>query len=333
MSDENQRKSKQSYLPNVESNEQTDSNTSNLKLPNRQSNISKCTSIREEVISKQQWNDSIENVVKSIGEKCKLYKQMHIHYAQQSTLKFKRISILSIIVGPISGILTTIEAATNDHISILLISSVLSFISGAISAIIKFAKYEEVITAHKSAAAKYTSLETNVRRQLALYRNDRINVELYLNWLNESFDSLYMSCPLIPKQIYDLYGNQDENGIIFVNKEFEDQKCKEITDTTEIPITDQKKVNLNSDIVINIDSVMKKSKTIYDRDSPTSNSTSDSDYDNNRRPSTFSSDSSQNAKGNNAVKRTNTMSHYHDFNRYNSDMMNYEMKRFFGFSA
>ena len=57
---------------------------------------------------------------------------------------------------------------------LLVISEIiLGFLSGVIVAILKYGKYDEVSTANKSAAAKYASLEANVRRQLSLYRSDR----------------------------------------------------------------------------------------------------------------------------------------------------------------
>ena len=322
------------YLPRMESLEKSEIRDSTL----RNSNLSRIINNEDILPSNQDWNDSIEYVVRDIGNKCKTYKQMHMQYAQESSTRFKRISFLSILTGPVSGVLTSIEAITNHHISILLVSSLISFISGAIAAIIKFSRYEEIITSHKSAAAKYTSLETNIRRQLALYRKDRIPVEFYLNWLSEAFDTLYISCPLIPKRIYDRYKNTDDNAVIFINKEYKEQKINELKDTTTIAVNKFKSANLNkeknksTDFTINFDSL----RSVSNAPRPCLESTSENNESDTscNKPSTISSSeaSSQSVKGDNKVRRPSTMSLYSEFNRYNNKMMNYEIKRFFGFS-
>ena len=65
------------------------------------------------------------------------------------------------------------------------ITTLISFLSGILITIIKFNKYDEVSYAHKTASSRYISLEENIRRQLMLYREDRINDKFNLDMISE----------------------------------------------------------------------------------------------------------------------------------------------------
>jgi hypothetical protein len=163
-----------------------------------------------------EWNDKIELVVKNIGEMSTGYKIMHIEVAQNSFKSYKKYMMLGIILGPLAGTLSSIGAIIESNLIIPIIVTVISFLSGIIVAIIKFGKFEELTSVNKNAAAKYTSLECNVRRQLSLFRNNRINPIKYMEWLETKFDELFSAAPLIPTEIYNKYIQfaQENNKII-----------------------------------------------------------------------------------------------------------------------
>jgi hypothetical protein len=154
------------------------------------------------------WNDSIEKTVKNIGEMAKMYKLMHIHTAQKSYKIYNTYMYLSICVGPMVGVLSTIDSIISDDstskITTMLITF-LSFFSGILATIIKFGKFEEESSANKLAASRYLSLENNVRRQLSMFRKDRINAKSYVEWLSKSFDELFLASPLISNEINKIY--------------------------------------------------------------------------------------------------------------------------------
>ena len=155
------------------------------------------------------WNAKLEQTAKSIGESAKSYKLMHIKEAQRSSKTYTRLMIIGIIIGPLSGVLSAVDAVTNTNNdpTIPIIITFLGFLTGIIVTIVKFARYEEISNANKHAAARYTSIETNVRRQLGLSRIDRISPLPYMEWLETKYEELFLSAPLLPAEAYDRYAN------------------------------------------------------------------------------------------------------------------------------
>lgn len=194
------------------------------------------------------WNKSQEAAAKRIGESAKGLKIMHINVARTTSRIYECLMIVSIVLGPAAGTMDVIGSAYPDSVEIfLIISATISFLSGILIAVVKFASLDEESIAHKTAAAQYTSLESNVRRQLALYRDNRPNPEKYLTWITDRYDELFASSPLIPRRVQDAYvTHARERGItipdqiesvIEVNTEYQECKLKEMSNTQAIQIT------------------------------------------------------------------------------------------------
>ncbi len=200
---------------------------------------------------------------------------------------------ISIVIGPttgvISGILTNFDVNTQKYLSILI--TILSFISGIIATILKFGRFEEESNSNKLAASKYTSLENNVRRQLALSRKNRIPAKDYIEWINKSFDELFIASPLLSEDIFLKYGkNAEKLGIklpeyrdtVTVNEDFEEKIQKQLENNNSI------KINKKS-----IDDIK----------------------------------SEENVK-NKCLKKTKTYNNIQEINQFEDGRMNYELKRF-----
>lgn len=153
------------------------------------------------------WNDKIEEAAKNIGETSRAYKIMHTKEAQKSNKDYNRLMMLGIILGPASGIISGISAALNPEMNptFPIIELILGFLSGIVVASIKFGRYDEVSNANKTAAARYTSIESNVRRQLGLHREDRMSPTTYMEWLETKYEELLLSAPLLPPGNYEKY--------------------------------------------------------------------------------------------------------------------------------
>ena len=245
------------------------------------------------------WNDRIEQNAKEIGEMSQSYKMMHVDMARKTNKKYTFLIYSGIILGPLGGTLASISAIFNQgpfYIDIFV--AILGYLSGLIAAILKFGRFEAISNSNKDAAGKYTSLESNVRRQLSLYRKDRAPAGAYLEWVSKSFDELYIAAPLLPQKIYRKYAKQAKCEGIAVPKEYgqnvgidenyENQKVQEICN--------------KGDIVINIGNV---------RTSPV--------------------ETEPEVKGDKIIKRGDTLAQFPGLNRYGDGLMNYEMKRFMGF--
>ena len=165
---------------------------------------------------KSEWNDKIEKCLKIIEKQSKLYKKMHMEIAQDSNTKYSIYSLTSIILSPISGIIsvvgTMVSSSLDDLYFYTVSSTIISFVTGIILAINKFNNYEQLTTSHKIASSRYDSLEQNVRRQLSIYRTDRISADEYFDYICKSFEDLNNSSPMIPtgKKIIDTYSKAIE---------------------------------------------------------------------------------------------------------------------------
>jgi hypothetical protein len=144
------------------------------------------------------WSENIEKVISQIGISCDSYKWMSIYTAKRNEYKYNILMYTSIITGPVSGVLSIFSSSETATMFV----TVFSFLSGIISTIIKFSEFGEKATLYKSVAAKYSSLENNIKRQLSLNREDRVNAGEYLEWISRSYDELFSTTPLIPDDIY-----------------------------------------------------------------------------------------------------------------------------------
>lgn len=144
------------------------------------------------------WNKKIEKVVRDIGNKSLKYKSLHLKVAKKANKNYSYYMKSIIILTPLAGTIGAIGASINDYSWIFgITSSIITFISAILVSMIKFGKYDQTFNAHKTATARYISLGNNVKRQLSLYRKDRIPASQYLNWLTHSFDELYISAPIL----------------------------------------------------------------------------------------------------------------------------------------
>jgi hypothetical protein len=154
------------------------------------------------------WNDSIEKNILTVGEKAKGYKIMHIQESRTLSHQYNWLMYSGIALGPLSGLLSGIGAIMSppeEPVYFPIFSTCVAFMAGIVVAVTKFGKFEEKTASHKLAASKYTSLESNITRQLSLGRNDRVNAVKYLEYIGNSFDELFTASPLIEKSIYDNY--------------------------------------------------------------------------------------------------------------------------------
>jgi hypothetical protein len=204
------------------------------------------------------WNQDIEKIVHEIGEKSKSYKIMHIKEAKSISFIYDLLMYSGIILGPIAGLLSAIGSILSPNTSpstLPIISGCVAFFSGIVVAITKYGKFEEKNSHHKIAASKYTSLESNIRRQLILYRDNRQNAEKYLEWIGNSFDDLFSASPLISDRIYDEYIKiarkkgllVPDDYVININNHKINESIREIQNVSSININ----TNLKKDEVLN----------------------------------------------------------------------------------
>jgi len=257
------------------------------------------------------WTNGMEKCVKEIGEKSKGYKIMHIQQAYLVSNKYKWLMYLGICLGPLAGLLSGIGATLNPdtEVTFPIASACTGFIAGIVVAITKFGKFEEKSSHHKIAASKYTSLESNIRRQLILCKNDRVNAAKYLEWIGNSFDDLFLASPLIARKIYTKYVKvarkygitipDEYSNTIDINQTYQIEKLNEMKDGSIIIVNDSKSDNDNTNHIVKIDIIEAEKEEI-----------------------TF--------KGKTTIKRTETLSNIPELNEFSDGRMGYEMRRMMG---
>jgi len=139
-----------------------------------------------------EWGKQLELVLTGIKEKSLKLKILNIKSARKEAVKYNALMYTLMILGAISGILTSIS----DERAIQILVIVLSFLSSTISASVRFSKFNQKATQFKSFGAKFNSLKENIDRQLQLSVSERVSAPEYLNWVSSSFDTLYETMPM-----------------------------------------------------------------------------------------------------------------------------------------
>jgi len=242
-------------------------------IENKMSNTDICLGINRKLENKisdninksLNWTFLIEKNAKSIGEKSQGYKLMHIRESLNKNKIYYFLMYTAIVLGPLSGLISSLGSSINhDSPTIFsILSTCIAFTSGIFVAVSKVGKFNEKSNAHKIAASKYTSLESNVRRQLSLPRNIRVKPREFLNWVGSSYDELFLGSPLVSKKTYDKYilgaktngiSIPDEYGdTILIDENYEDIQIDEMVCKKKIEINNSPIFNKNELISIKIE--------------------------------------------------------------------------------
>jgi hypothetical protein len=184
--------------------------------------------------SNTKWNGKLEKVLKVIEKQCENYKNTHQNISIDCEKKYSLLMLSSIILAPLSGIVSTIGATADRDINTMFyyttVSTVLSFATGIIVSVIKFSKFDKSSNAHTLAASRYISLGNNIKRQLLLDYSDRVPAKEYLDWVIKNFDDLYTSSPIVSDDILNKYSKFRD----LYNSETDSEKSsKSISDTSD----------------------------------------------------------------------------------------------------
>lgn len=256
-------------------------------------------------MNENNWNTKIESTIKDMAQISISYKWMHIQSSQFYGRWYNILSYICIILGPVAGTMTSINIILNDPYIFPIIITIVAFLAGIVASIIKYSNFEQLIHSHKRAASKYSSLIGNIRRQLSLYRKDRDNGSVYLEYISTSYDDIYTSSPIVTSYIQNRYRDfANTHGL----KKIEDYDFFIENMVTEL-------CN-NDDIVINV------------------NNESDSEDSNKIEGSNVESSQGQNIipdKPPHLNHRPVGNNTFDDLNKYSDGKMRYEMKRLMGF--
>jgi len=154
------------------------------------------------------WDEGSEEIVQNIGYESQGRKIMHQAEARISSRWFTVFTWATLILAPLSGIVSSVELATknsDDPIIYPLLSAIASFAAAVAAGALKAGKYEEVTNRHITAANKFASIEENARRQLQKIPSHRADATKYVNWLSGIYEYLFSSAPLISSTTQNTY--------------------------------------------------------------------------------------------------------------------------------
>lgn len=148
------------------------------------------------------WTLAIEKNVQLIGNLSIGYKWMHTRSAKIFGRRYRHMTYLIGIINAVTTFLLIIDALYvrsfyPDSYILSLIAAGMTMLTTIIDTIVVFGGYQDLAEDHQTFAAKYTSLTSNIRRQLNLKFMYRENAPDYLSWIAKNYDELFEMAPLI----------------------------------------------------------------------------------------------------------------------------------------
>lgn len=180
------------------------------------------------------WNQKIEETIRKIGESARGYKIMHMYASAQNLFIHNTLMYTTMGMGGLSAILSSVDFYAN-HIVLKILVICITIIASSIVAIVKVSRFDQKSETNKTAAAKYTSLEGNIWRQLSLEPADRVGAREYVDWISKSFDDLFEASPLLDIEIYRKYIKYAKKNNLAIPEEY-------------TPLVDLKKVFTEKDL-------------------------------------------------------------------------------------
>ena len=214
------------------------------------------------------WNNSLENIFKSIGERAACYSILH----RNSEIKFSKAnnylalptSILSTITGALS--IGSNSIFGEDPMASVYIG-IISLFTGIISTVNSYYAFAKKSENHRICSIQYNKLFNFIHLELSLNRLERMPPKNMLKLIRIEIERLIETAPPIPKSIIDEFNEKykeekniekppETNGLIEIipnRDEKENKSFKEI-----LGLFDKPQSNINSPLSPNISLDMKK---------------------------------------------------------------------------
>jgi hypothetical protein len=172
------------------------------------SNADETKSVITKAERSAKWTNHFEELVAKVGKSAMAYRKLHIDGARSKGGTHARMMYVVIGMAPLSGALSSIGMVMYPSQSVNGISIagiVLSCITGICTAIVKQTKAEHISVLHRATSSRYASLESSIRRQLALPRKARKNCVQYVKLITETFEDIFKDAPFVPEHLMKAY--------------------------------------------------------------------------------------------------------------------------------
>lgn len=164
-------------------------------------------------INLHSWNDHLENLMKSWGEKAAGNRELH----EKAAKKWKRFSekmyVPMIALTTIAGV-TNFGAADSDYNTYwMYVVGVINIITSFIASVIKYYKPDEKIQAHSSVARSFGSYYRMMTLELGTSREDRMSPEEITKWAKTEYDRMLKDAPSIPSDVIKEFKEKHQDDI------------------------------------------------------------------------------------------------------------------------
>lgn len=155
------------------------------------------------------WNEAIESLVKSLGEKALSLSWLHNYSDKYFTYWTNFLAIPTIVLSTISGVGS---AGFGEDRTVNYIMAGVSVIVSIISTLNSYFLFAKRAEAHRITAISYSKLYLQISIELSLPRKKRMNVKDFLKVVSEQIQRLNEIQPQVP-----------DKAILEYNRKFKDE--------------------------------------------------------------------------------------------------------------
>lgn len=177
--------------------------------------------IKEEIITveiENNWNSKIEKSLEEIMEDLNYYSSTHLKIANKNIKRYNYLMNLGLVLGPLAGLLSSINIIVNDQDIIPILMIVVPFLNGIIISMIKFSNYEQKSNEHKLAHSRFSNLFHSIKRQLSLDHKDREQSNSFFNKIVDSYTTLIQASPLVKEKNSNIKPTDNTKDVLSIDR-------------------------------------------------------------------------------------------------------------------
>jgi hypothetical protein len=157
------------------------------------------------VVNNVEWNDAIEQLIKSLGEKALSLSWLHNRSEKQYSYYNNYLAIPTIVLSTITGV-GTAGFGTDKNVNYAMAGiSILVSVISTLNSYFLFAKRAE---AHRITAISYSKLYLQISIELSLPRKKRMNVKDFLKVVSEQIQRLNEIQPQVSDLVIKQYNEK-----------------------------------------------------------------------------------------------------------------------------
>ena len=143
------------------------------------------------------WNDQIEDLLKSWGEKSAGLSILHNNDRRFWREKSNRLSIACIIITTLSSSLSLSSTSSQYYTLIMYLVGAIGMTSSLLQSFKQFYNADEKASEHKMTSKQYSNFYRAIKLQLALKREDRVAIKEFVNWAFKEYEKMQQEAPVI----------------------------------------------------------------------------------------------------------------------------------------